>query len=303
MTKQIVHIGTRGSALALWQTQWVVQKLRNHHPDCEFKITEISTTGDRVRNRPIFEANTVGIFVKELEAALLDGEIDIAVHSLKDLPSRTIPGLMIAAVPEREDPRDVMVSRHGLTVEELPPGAKVGTSSRRRAAQLLALRPELSVIDIRGNVDTRLEKAATELYDAIILALAGIKRLGREASITQILSPEMMLPAAGQGALAVETREEDGKTQSLVAVLDHPQTRFAIEAERKFMEILGGGCHAPVAAYAVVTGKDLWLRCLAANINGTTVIKGNRKGSVFDAKKIGHLLAEEILDQGARNLF
>ncbi len=303
MSKHIIRIGTRASALALWQTQWVADQLTSRYPDIQLEIKEISTTGDRVRNRPIFEASTVGVFVKELEAALFDGEIDIAVHSLKDLPSKIIPGLVIAAVPKREDPRDVLVSRHGVTLEKLPPGAKVGTSSRRRMAQVLVMRPDLEIIDIRGNVDTRLNKAMSEPYDAIVLAMAGIKRLDREESITQILPIEVMLPAAGQGALATETREEDEDTRALVFALEHRATRLAIEAERKFLEILGGGCHAPVGAFAEIKDNALWLRCFVANVHGTKVINGSAKGALSEAKDIGRNLAIEVLDKGARNLF
>ena len=300
--KKVVRIGTRASALALWQTEWVVDRLRSLHPHVRFEIVEIRTTGDRVRDRPLFQAGSVGLFVKELEAALIDGEIDVAVHSLKDMPSRVTPGLAIAAVPEREDPRDALVSRLGLTIDALPQGARVGTSSRRRAAQLLALRPDLEILDIRGNVDTRLRKAEAEPYDATVLAVAGLVRLGREGRITQVIPPEVMLPPAGQGALAVEIRADDEETHALAAALDHRETRQAVTAERAFMARLGGGCHVPIGAYAVVDQDHLWFRGLVSSIDGQIVLRGGCRGPADQPEALGSALAEDLLAKGAAEL-
>ncbi|MGD1993364.1 MAG: hydroxymethylbilane synthase [Anaerolineae bacterium] len=302
MTKDTIRIGTRGSDLALWQTEWVVDRLRALHPAVDFEITEIRTTGDRVRDRPLFQAGTVGLFVKELEAALLDGEVDLAVHSLKDMPSRVTPGLTIAAVPEREDPRDALVSRWGHTVDALPQGARVGTSSRRRAAQLLALRPDLEILDIRGNVDTRLRKAEAEPYDAIVLAVAGLRRLGKGDRITQIIPPEVMLPPAGQGALAVEIRADDKRTQALVAPVDHLETRRAVTAERAFMARLRGGCHVPIGAFAVVDQETLWFRGLVSSVDGQTMLHGGCRGPLARPEDLGAALAEDLLAKGAEEL-
>jgi hydroxymethylbilane synthase len=298
----VVRLGTRGSALALWQTEWVAQRLRALHPHVHFEITEIRTTGDRVRDRPLFRAGSVGLFVKELEAALLDEEIDVAVHSLKDMPSRVTPGLAIAAVPERADPRDALVSRLGLPLDALPSGARVGTSSRRRAAQLLALRPDLEILDIRGNVDTRLRKAEGEPYDALVLAVAGLVRLGQGERITQVFPPELMLPPAGQGALAVEIRAADQDVRSLMAPIDHRDTRRTVTAERAFMARLGGGCHVPIGAYAVVDGEQLWLRGLVSSLDGRRVLRSERRGPADTAGALGRAVAADLLDRGAGEL-
>jgi hydroxymethylbilane synthase len=298
----VVRVGTRGSALALWQTEWVVDRLRSRHLHVQFEIVEIRTTGDRVRDRPLFQAGGVGLFIKELEATLLDGEIDLAVHSLKDMPSRVTPGLTIAAVPKREDPRDALVSRLGLTIDALLAGARVGTSSRRRAAQLLALRPDLKILDIRGNVDTRLRKAEREPYDAIVLAVAGLVRLGRGDRITQVIPPKVMLPPAGQGALAVEIRADDERTRNLMSSLDHPDTRRAVNAERAFMARLGGGCHVPIGAYAMVEEGSLWFRGLVSSPDGQTVLRGENRGPIDQPEALGRTLAEDLLARGAVEL-
>jgi hydroxymethylbilane synthase len=239
------------------------------------------------------------LFVKELEYALLDSEIDLAVHSLKDMPSRTPPGLSLAAVPERADPRDTLVSQAGLKLNELPPGSRVGTGSPRRRAQILALRPDLEVVGIRGNVDTRLSKVKEPAYDAVVLAAAGLDRLGRKDAITEMLAPETMLPAAGQGALAVELRADDEATHALVASVNHPPSWAAVGAERAFMARLGAGCHVPAAAYAIIDESDLWLRTLVADLDGQEIIRGERRGPLGEAELLGRSVAEELLDRGA----
>lgn len=302
MHENIIRIGTRGSKLALWQTNSVMKGLLSQYPEIRFQIKEIKTTGDRVQNRPIFQAKTVGLFVKELEAALLDGEIDLAVHSLKDLPSKTTPGLTIIAVTEREDPRDALVSRLGKTLNDLPNGVRIGTSSRRRAAQLLSVRPDFEILDIRGNVDTRLKKAEQAPYDAIVLAMAGLIRLGKQDLVTQVFAPELMLPAAGQGVLALEIRADDEYIQKHLASIDHAESRAAINSERTFMATIGAGCHVPVGAYAQVEEGHIWLRALVASLDGKTIIRGERRGTINHSTKLGQDLAEEFLSKGASKL-
>ena len=295
-------MGTRGSDLALWQARWTVNSLQRHHPHVCFQTVKVRTQGDRRQNVPLFQAGGVGLFVKELESALLEGRIDLAVHSLKDMPSQSPPGHAIAAVPEREDARDALVSRLGLTLARLPDGARIGTSSRRRAAQLLALRPDFQIANIRGNVDSRLRKAQSEGYDAIVLAAAGLIRLNRTGDITETLSPEMMLPAAGQGALAVEIRADDKRARALTAPLNHLPTWHATVAERGFLARLGGGCHVPIAAYAVVENGQLWLRALVASGDGRTLIAGERRGGTSEAEALGRTLAEDLLKRGVAEL-
>jgi hydroxymethylbilane synthase len=281
------------------QTGWVVEQLLRHHPSTRFEVVGIRTEGDRNREAPLSEIGGTGLFVKELELALQEGRIDLAVHSLKDMPARLPEGLTVAAVPQREDARDVLVSRLGKELPALPEGARVGTSSRRRAAQLLALRPDLQILNLRGNVDTRLRKAEGESYDAIVLAAAGLIRLGRADRITQVLPPEIMLPAVGQGALAVEIRADDRHTRSLVAAIDHPPTRAAVTAERAFLARLGGGCQLPIAGYAVVEGDRLWLRALLSGPAGTPLYRSQRIGTRAEAASLGRLIAEELLERGA----
>lgn len=251
---------------------------------------------------PLHQAGGVGLFVKELEYALLDDEIDLAVHSLKDMPSRTPPRLSLAAVPKRADPRDTLVSQAGLSLSELHPGARVGTGSPRRQAQILALRPNLEVVGIRGNVDTRLSKVEDRAYDAVVLAVAGLNRLGRQDAITEVFAPEMMLPAAGQGALAVELRADDDATHALVAPVNHPPSWAAVEAERAFMARLGAGCHVPAAAHALVTERQIWLRSLVADLHGERIIRGERRGAIDEAAFLGRSVAEELLGRGAGQL-
>ncbi len=256
MSSRSFVIGTRGSRLALRQTDIVLNALRSACTAARLDVRAIRTAGDRSR-ASLSEIGGRGVFVVELERALLSGEIDIAVHSLKDLPSLETPGLTIAAVTLREDPRDALVSRDGRLLSDLPPRAVVGTGSPRRAAQLLALRPDLRVADIRGNVDTRIRKVQDGDYDAVVLAAAGLARLGCLDRAAEILPPEVMLPAAGQGALAVQARTDDGEAAELVRAVDHPDTRAAVTAERAFERRLGGGCQAAIAALAVIlSGQD-----------------------------------------------
>jgi len=296
-------VGTRGSALALTQTGFVVEALRRAHPGARFETRTIHTEGDR-STASLSELGGRGDFVIEIERALLAREIDIAVHSLKDLPADEIAGLAIAAVYEREDPRDVLVSRDGLTLDRLPAGAVVGTGSPRRAAQIVAARSDLRIADIRGNVDTRLRKVADGEFDATVLAAAGLSRLAWLDRATQVFETDQMLPAVGQGALAVQTRGDDADAVSAVSALDHPATRAAVTAERAFERRLGGGCHAAIAAYATIVAQGpspeprLHLRGLVGDSTGT-LLRAEIEGDSAGAETLGTTLAERLIQQGA----
>ena len=297
-----VRLGTRGSALARWQTDHVADLLRVAWPGLEVQVQIIATHGDRALDMPLPLIGGKGLFTAELETALRSGDIDLAVHSLKDLPTQTPADLLIGATPPRENPADVLVSRVGYTLETLPGGAAVGTSSRRRAAQLLRHRPDLRVIDVRGNVDTRLRKALDPdgLYDAVILACAGVARLGCLDVVSQEIPLDVMLPAPGQGALAVQCRDE-AAARALLAPINDPETEIAIAAERAFLAGLGGGCSLPVAAYAVVEGGQLRLRGRVAAPDGSAQIDVSAAGAVdaADAQRAGAELAQVALGQGA----
>src|ERR1035437_4911224 len=288
-------IASRGSQLALWQGRWVAAPLSAAGPECRIEI--IKTTGDKIADVPLAKVGTKGLFTKEIEEALLDGRADLAVHSLKDLPTELPEGLVLAAVPEREDPRDAVV---GKKLADLQPGTKVGTSSLRRAAQLLKLRPDLQVESIRGNLDTRLRKLDEGQYDAILLAAAGLKRLGWGDRIAEILEPEQMCPAVGQGALAIETRAGF----EAVAMLDHPDTHTAILAERAVLRALGGGCQVPIGAYATLwEGAGLiHLRAIVAAPDGSQVIRTAFEGPTAEAAELGAEVAAELLSRGARQI-
>ncbi len=284
-------IGTRASKLALWQTNWVAQQLRALHPHIEIVIHTITTRGDTHTDAPLPQIGDKGLFTREIEAALVADEIHCAVHSLKDLPTQSPIANLQSVITARADARDVLISRHKLGLEHLPRGARVGTSSLRRAAQLRARRPDLHIVNLRGNVDTRLRKAETEEYDAIVLAAAGVLRLGFANRITEFLPFDVMLPAPGQGALAMQVRADDAATLALVAPLDHAPTRAATTAERAFLRALGGGCQVPVAAYGEVNGNTLHLRGLVASEDGTRVVRGEVCGAVEQAEALGEKLA------------
>jgi len=286
-------IASRGSQLALWQARWVSSQLSAAGHECRIEI--IKTTGDKITDVPLAKVGTKGLFTKEIEEALLDGRADLAVHSLKDLPTELPEGLVLAAVPEREDPRDAVVGRK---LADLPPGAKVGTSSLRRAAQLRQLRPDLQVESVRGNLDTRLRKLDQGRYDAILLAAAGLKRLGWGDRIAELLSPDQMCPAVGQGALAIETRAGF----DAVAFLDHPDTHTAILAERAVLRALGGGCQVPIGAYATVSQGRVHLLAIVAAPDGAQIIRAQAEGAANEAPKIGARLAADLLQRGARQI-
>lgn len=269
MSKARVVVATRKSALALAQSRAFIARLAALHPSVSFEELLVTTTGDVVQDRPLAEIGGKGLFVKEIEEALLDGRADIAIHSLKDVPPALLPSLRIDCIPEREDPRDVLVARSGLPLAQLPPGSRVGTGSLRRRVQLLAYRSDLDVVAIRGNVDTRLRKCETGEVDAVVLARAGLNRLGLAARATENIAPEVMLPAVGQGALGIEQRADDRAVSDLLAPLSHSDTKILVSAERGVMLAINGNCTTPVAAYAVRRGDALFLRAFLAEPDGS----------------------------------
>jgi len=295
-----VTIGTRGSKLALWQANWVKDRLENRHPETRVALKVIKTKGDIILDVPLAKVGGKGLFVKEIEEALLDGRIDIAVHSMKDMPAHIPAGLCIGAVPERETPVDVLIARAGLRLQDMGPAPTIGTSSLRRAAQLRHIRPDVQIVPLRGNLDTRLRKLAEENLDAIVLAAAGVKRLGLAERITEYLLPEVMLPAVGQGALCVETRVDDPVITPLVSPLNHATTRWAVMAERAFLARLEGGCQVPIAGHATLTGEHLRMTGLVADLQGTFFVSETLEGPAENAEAIGLELADKLLAQGAR---
>ncbi len=289
-----VILGTRGSQLALAQTRWVVERLKEQWPETEFTIRTLTTSGDRGA-----DPRERGIFVKEIERALLEGEIDIAVHSLKDLPTQTPQGLKVASIPRRVDPRDALVGRNtARRLDQLPKGARVGTSSVRRKAQLLAYRPDLEVVPLRGNVDTRLKLLGTGEFDAIVVAAAGLLRLDLRNRIDEFLDPEIVLPAPGQGALALEVRLGDDLAEELAYSLNHRETQLRVTAERAFLARLGAGCLAPAGALAYLEEGELRLEGVVAAPDGSELIRGEIAGPPEEAAELGEELAADILEQG-----
>ncbi len=298
----LLRIGTRGSALALWQAEWVRSKLTAAHPGLTVELVTIKTQGDKILDVPLAKVGGKGLFVKEIEEALLEGRVEVAVHSMKDMPAELLAGLRVAAMPLREDPRDVLVMREGRGVADLPPGARVGTSSLRRATQLLHLRGDLKIETLRGNLDTRLRKLETQGFHAVVVAAAGMKRMGLSHLITQYLEPELMLPAVGQGALGIETRTEDGPTNELVVELAHPPTMVAVRAERAFLRRLQGGCEVPIGGYATLEGERLTLTGMVADLQGRRVIRRVLQGEARQAEEIGESLAEVVLSAGGAEI-
>ncbi|KAA1301271.1 MAG: hydroxymethylbilane synthase [SAR202 cluster bacterium] len=297
-----IKVGTRGSNLALTQTGHVIDALSQANPSIDFEIVTIKTTGDHDRWKTQMPLK-VGVFVRELEAALLDNRIDIAVHSLKDMPSSITSELVIAAVPEREDPRDALISRKGIPLEDLPAGSRIATGSIRRQALVKSMRPDLTVEPVRGNVETRLEKLRqTDGPDAVILATAGLNRLGLQDQISQHLSCMKFVAAVGQGALAVETRADDNFTTNLAAKIDHIETRQAITAERAFLQVIGGGCSSSVSAHAKITKQQIEISAFASTQDASTVLREQVTGMASDAANIGVSLGESFVAQGVRQL-
>jgi hydroxymethylbilane synthase len=294
-----VRIGTRGSALALWQANYVAERLRPWAAPRPVELVIIQTAGDQVRDQPLAAIGGEGVFTKELQRALLADRIDLAVHSLKDLPTLPVEGLILAAVPARGPAGDVFVSRRSGSFDQLPPGATVATGSLRRRAQVLYRRPDLRLVDIRGNVETRLRKLEERALDGLILAQAGLERLGRREVITEFLHPGWMLPAVGQGALGLECRVADQATCALVRHLDHEPTRQAVLAERSLLRSLGGGCLVPIGAATRSEGAMLSLRAAVFQADGKACVAGTREGPITAAEELGRQLAEDLLSRGA----
>ncbi len=302
MTMKVVRIGTRGSPLAVWQAEWVRSRLHALYPQYETELVKIKTTGDKILDVPLAQVGGKGLFVKEIETALLEGRVDLAVHSMKDMPAEIPQGLCIGAMPERENPLDVLISRNGHSIKDLPKGARLGSSSLRRGAQVRHVRPDVTVHPLRGNLDTRIRKLETEDLDAIIVAAAGVKRLGLKAYITEYLPEAIMLPAIGQGALAIETRDDDDSTLRLIAPLDHRETRLAVESERAFLARLEGGCQVPIAGRAKIVGDELELTGLVAEVDGSVLLRETIRGRVDQSEKLGVELANRLLKQGGRKI-
>jgi len=277
----MIVIGSRGSQLALWQARHIAAKL-----NVETRIEIIKTMGDKIQDVPLSQVGGKGLFTKEIEEALLDHRIDLAVHSLKDMPSELPPGLILAAIPEREDPRDALIGA------PLKPGAKIGTSSLRRAVQLKAMHRGVSIENLRGNLDTRLRKLDEGQYDTIVLAAAGLRRLGWADRISELIPVDVMIPAVGQGALAIETRDDDGDAQRIAHILDHEHSRIAITAERAFLAVFGGGCQVPIGAHATVNGSEIRLRAFVSEPDGSNVRRGELTGD--DPIDVGERLAKQL---------
>ena len=294
-----VVLGTRGSKLAVHQSEWVRSRLKELAPHVTVTLRRIQTSGDKILDVPLAKIGGKGLFVKEIEEALLSGEIDLAVHSMKDVPTELQEGLDLLCIPLREDPRDALISRDGRMFKELPHGARVGTSSLRRQSQLLQARPDLSISMLRGNLDTRLKKLREGQFDAIVLAAAGLRRLGWEREITEYLAPEISLPAIGQGALGIEGRGDDQFLRSLLSGLDHAPTRTMVLAERALLHRLQGGCQVPIAAHATLNGSDVTLEGLVASVDGKEIIRDTVRGTVADPESMGIELAERLLARGA----
>ena len=299
MPQSVIRIATRKSALALWQAEHVRQGLELHHPGLQVELVTMTTRGDQILDSPLAKVGGKGLFVKELEQALLEGRADIAVHSMKDVPVDLPEGLGLAVILEREDPRDAFVSNQYAALEDLPQGARVGTSSLCRQCQLYALRPDLVIGDLRGNVNTRLDKLDRGDYDAIILACAGLKRLGFGERIRQELGPEIILPAIGQGAIGIECRSDDKAVIDLIRPLAHAKTQDRLRAERSLNQHLSGGCQVPIAGYAEIDHGVVVLRGLVGRPDGTQLIQGVISGRPEDGDELGQVLAQDLLGRGA----
>ncbi|HSQ77253.1 MAG TPA: hydroxymethylbilane synthase [Nitrospirota bacterium] len=298
MRKQI-RIGTRASALALWQAEWVKSELEKKYPGTSVTLTKIKTTGDKILDVPLAKVGGKGLFVKEIEEAMLEGEIDIAVHSMKDVPTFFPDGLHLSCITKREDPRDALLTRNKVKFKDLPQGANVGTSSLRRQAQIMNIRPDFIIHQLRGNVDTRLRKLKEGQYDAIILAAAGVKRLGLTENVSEYIDPKISLPAIGQGALGIECRVDDRELNDMIAFFNHADTRTCVTGERALLRRLEGGCQVPIACYGEMKNGKLHLIGLVGSVDGKRIIKDAIEGDPDKAEKLGVTLAEKLLSQGA----
>lgn len=294
-----LKIGTRSSPLALWQANWVKDMVEKKNPGLSIELVKVHTKGDKILDTPLAKVGGKGLFVKELENALAAGEVDLCVHSMKDVPTHLPDGLEISVICEREDPRDAFIAREVGSFSELPQGATVGTSSLRRQAQVLGARPDLKIVSLRGNVGTRLRKMEENKFDAIILAASGVKRLEMENIITEILDPSVSLPAVGQGALGIETRVGDDKVLGLIGFLNHDDTRTVVEAERAFLATLEGGCQVPIAAHATLDNGEVTLDGLVGAVDGSVIFRERQSAPVADRVKLGVELAEKLLGMGA----
>ena len=299
LSEKKITIGTRGSPLALWQANWIKSQLEAVHDDLIVELVKIKTSGDKIQDVPLAKVGGKGLFTKEIEESMLRYETDIAVHSMKDVPVQFPPSLTLSVVTEREDPRDVLISRNDVKLDALPKGARVGTGSFRRTTQLLNYRPDLEVVPMRGNLETRLNKLESEGLDAIILAAAGLIRLEMADRITEYIEPEIMLPGGGQGAVGIESRKEDLGVMDCIFPLDHEESHQASEAERGFLTRLEGGCQVPIGVYATIEGDSLRLRGLVGSLDGKQIIKAEKTGSIGNPEGIGFELAGEILEMGA----
>lgn len=300
--RSTIRIATRKSPLALWQAHFVQSRLQQLYPHLQVELLPMSTKGDKILDSPLAKVGGKGLFVKELEQAILAGDADIAVHSMKDVPVEFPEGLGLTIICERDDPRDAFVSGNFDSIAELPTGSRVGTSSLRRQCQLRAQRPDLQVIDLRGNVNSRLAKLDAGEYDAILLAAAGLRRLGLHERISALLPPELSLPANGQGAVGIECRLEDSELLSLLAPLEHTPTRQRVLAERAMNRALQGGCQVPIGAYAELEGDTLWLRGLVGLPDGSQILRAELRGTASEPEALGQALAEQLLTQGAAEL-
>ncbi|HLA48059.1 MAG: hydroxymethylbilane synthase [Nitrospinae bacterium RIFCSPLOWO2_12_39_16] len=298
MNKKI-RIGTRGSQLALWQANWVKSKLLEWNPGIEIEIHKIKTTGDKILDAPLSKVGGKGLFVKEIEEALFDKKIDIAVHSMKDVPTDLPEGLSISAITEREDPRDALISKDGLKLKELKKGAKIGTSSLRRQVQLLNFREDFKIYQLRGNLNTRMKKLSAGDFDAIMLAAAGVKRMGWKDKITEYLPYDIFLPAIGQGALGIEIRDSDREAGKIVERFNHRETSLCVRAERSFLERLEGGCQVPIAAFGMINGNTIKLEGLVGSIDGKILYRDTETDGENRVEELGVRLAEKLLNMGA----
>lgn len=299
--KSFIRIGTRGSALALWQTRHVASILEEKY-GCKTEIVKIKTTGDKILDSPLAKIGSKGLFVKEIEVALLENRVDIAVHSAKDVPTEQPDGLIIAAFLKREDPRDALISKDGKKLSELPEGSVIGTSSLRRRAQILHFRPDLKLVDVRGNVDTRLRKMKEGQFDAIILAKAGLKRMGHESDITEVIDTSIMLPAVGQGSIAIECRKSDDEILEMVRSISDFETEVAVKAERALLRFLEGGCQIPIGAFGRIEDGELVLDAMISSLDGKKLFRGRKRGNPENAEEVGIALAEELYRAGGSEI-